>query len=129
MADGGRQPAGRRGNIGLDIAAKATPDGYTVVMGESSNLAINPYLYKKLPFDPAKDVTPVALVGTVPLVLVVSASATVRIGEGAGRRREEEAAHLRLVRQRHGGPSGWRDVEARAWPPTCCTCPTRARAR
>jgi hypothetical protein len=66
---------GAGGNLGLDIAAKAAPDGYTLVMGESSNLAINPYLYKKLPFDPAKDVAPVALVGTVPLVLVVSANA------------------------------------------------------
>jgi tripartite-type tricarboxylate transporter receptor subunit TctC len=66
---------GAGGNLGLDIAAKAPPDGYTLVMGESSNLAINPALYKKLPFDPAKDVTPVALVGTVPLVLVVSANA------------------------------------------------------
>ena len=66
---------GAGGNLGLDIAAKATPDGYTIVMGESSNLAINPYLYRKLPFDPAKDVAPVALLGTVPLVLVVSANA------------------------------------------------------
>ena len=72
MAVDNRPGAG--GNLGLDIAAKAAPDGYTLVMGESSNLAINPYLYKKLPFDPAKDVTPVALVGTVPLVLVVSAN-------------------------------------------------------
>ncbi|GEP56899.1 Bug family tripartite tricarboxylate transporter substrate binding protein [Reyranella soli] len=66
---------GAGGNLGLDIAAKATPDGYTIVMGESSNLAINPYLYRKLPFDPAKDVAPVVLLGTVPLVLVVSANA------------------------------------------------------
>ena len=65
---------GAGGNLGLDIAAKAAPDGYTIVMGESSNLAINPYLYRKLPFDPAKDVVPVALVGTVPLVLVVASS-------------------------------------------------------
>lgn len=63
------------GNLGLDLAAKAAPDGYTIVMGESSNLAINPSLYSKLPFDPTKDVAAVALVGTVPQVLVVSASA------------------------------------------------------
>ncbi|WP_341908747.1 tripartite tricarboxylate transporter substrate binding protein [Ferrovibrio terrae] len=64
--------AGAGGNIGLDFAAKSVPDGHTIVMGESSNLTINPYLYKKLPFDAAKDVTPVALVGTVPLVLVAA---------------------------------------------------------
>ncbi len=64
---------GAGGNLGLDLAAKAAPDGYTIVMGESSNLTINPYLYKTLPLDPTKDVAPVALVGTVPLVLVVAA--------------------------------------------------------
>jgi tripartite-type tricarboxylate transporter receptor subunit TctC len=66
--------AGAGGNVGLDLVAKSAPDGYTIVMGESSNLTINPYLYKALPFDPAKDVAAVALVGTVPLVLVVAAS-------------------------------------------------------
>lgn len=66
--------AGAGGNLGLDSAAKAAPDGYTVVMGESSNLTINPYLYRKLPLDPVKDVVPVAMVGTVPLVLVVSSN-------------------------------------------------------
>jgi len=66
--------AGAGGNIGLDAAAKAPPDGYTIVMGESSNLTINPYLYAQLPFDPVRDLAPVALVGTVPLMLVVSAS-------------------------------------------------------
>jgi tripartite-type tricarboxylate transporter receptor subunit TctC len=67
--------SGAGGNIGLDAAAKAPADGYTLVMGESSNLTINPYLYKSLPFDPAKDVAAVALVGTVPLVLVVPSTA------------------------------------------------------
>jgi tripartite-type tricarboxylate transporter receptor subunit TctC len=64
--------AGAGGNIGMDVAAKSVPDGYTIVMGESANTAINPSLYSKMPFDAAKDVVPVALVGTVPLVLVVA---------------------------------------------------------
>ncbi len=68
---------GAGGNIGMDAAAKAAPDGYTIVMGESANLAINPYLYKSLPFDPAKDVVPVALAGTVPLVLVVASTSPI----------------------------------------------------
>ncbi len=62
---------GAGGNIGMDAAAKSEPDGYTIAMGESANLAINPFLYRKMPFDPAADLAPVALVGTVPLVLVV----------------------------------------------------------
>lgn len=65
---------GAGGNLGLELAIKAPPDGYTIVMGESSNLTINPSLYGNLPFDPAKDLAPVVLVGTVPLVLVVSPS-------------------------------------------------------
>lgn len=63
---------GAGGNIGMDIAAKSPPDGYTIVLGESSNLTINPYLYSKLPFDPAKDLTPIIFVGMVPLVLVTA---------------------------------------------------------
>ncbi|MSQ55472.1 MAG: tripartite tricarboxylate transporter substrate binding protein [Betaproteobacteria bacterium] len=63
---------GAGGNVGLDAAAKSAPDGYTIAMGESSNLAINPALYAKLPYDPARDFAPIALIGSVPLVLVVA---------------------------------------------------------
>jgi len=63
---------GAGGNIGVDAAAKAPPDGYTVVMGQTSNLAISPTLYRKLPYDPLKDLVPVVLVADAPLVLVVS---------------------------------------------------------
>ncbi|HEY0887515.1 MAG TPA: tripartite tricarboxylate transporter substrate binding protein [Ramlibacter sp.] len=64
---------GSGGNIGVDAAAKAAPDGYTFVMGQTSNLAINPTLYSKLPYDPQKDLTPVSLVASAPLVIVVGA--------------------------------------------------------
>jgi tripartite-type tricarboxylate transporter receptor subunit TctC len=63
---------GAGGAIGLDAAAKSAPDGYTIVMGETSNLAINPALNPKLPYDPRKDLAPVSLIGSVPLVLVVA---------------------------------------------------------
>lgn len=62
---------GAGNNIGLRFGAKAAPDGYTLVMGETSNLAVNQFLYKNLDFSPAKDLVPVALIGTGPLVLVV----------------------------------------------------------
>jgi tripartite-type tricarboxylate transporter receptor subunit TctC len=65
--------SGGNGNIGLDMVAKAKPDGYTIAMGQTSNLAINPAAMAKLPFDPAKDFIPVALVAEVPTVLVVRA--------------------------------------------------------
>jgi tripartite-type tricarboxylate transporter receptor subunit TctC len=64
---------GSGGNLGVDAAAKAAPDGYTLVLGQTSNLAINPTLYPKLPYDPQKDLAPVALVASAPLVLVVAA--------------------------------------------------------
>jgi len=64
---------GSGGNLGVDAAAKAMPDGYTLVMGQTSNLAINPTLYSKLPYDPLKDLTPVSLVASSPLVIVASA--------------------------------------------------------
>ncbi|NUA32212.1 Bug family tripartite tricarboxylate transporter substrate binding protein [Cupriavidus basilensis] len=63
--------AGAGGNIGMDAVAKARPDGYTLGMGQTANLAINPTLYPRMPYDAVKDFTPVALVSAQPLVLIV----------------------------------------------------------
>jgi tripartite-type tricarboxylate transporter receptor subunit TctC len=52
--------------------AKSNPDGYTILMGTSTPLAINATLYKHLPYDPAKDFVPLALIATIPFVLVVN---------------------------------------------------------
>ena len=62
---------GAGNNIGLRAGAKAAPDGHTLVMGETSNLAVNPFLFKKLDFNPITELAPVALIGSGPLVLVV----------------------------------------------------------
>lgn len=64
---------GAGGNIGLDAVAKAAPDGYTIGMGQAANLAINPSLYAKMPFDPLKDFTPIVSVALQPVVLTVRA--------------------------------------------------------
>lgn len=64
---------GSGGNIGVDAAAKSTPDGYTLVLGQTSNLAINPTLYPKLAYNPQKDLTPIGLVASAPLAIVVAA--------------------------------------------------------
>jgi len=66
--------AGAGGNIGVDTVAKSAKDGYTLVMGQTSNLAISPSLYSKLPYDPVKDLAPVVLVGSGPLAIVVPAN-------------------------------------------------------
>ncbi|BDB26702.1 MFS transporter [Cupriavidus sp. TA19] len=69
---------GAGGNIGLDMVAKAAPDGYTIGMGQAANLAINPGLYPKMPFDPLKDFTAIAGVAAQPVVLVVRKDAPFR---------------------------------------------------
>ena len=68
---------GAGSNIGSDIVAKATPDGYTVLIGTSS-LAINPHLYRSMPFDPIKDLTPIAQLIRTPNVLAVNPALPVR---------------------------------------------------
>ncbi|RZT39243.1 Bug family tripartite tricarboxylate transporter substrate binding protein [Cupriavidus agavae] len=60
---------GSGGNLGVDAAAKAPADGYTIVLGQTSNLAINPTLFSHLPYDPLKDLAPISLVASAPLVL------------------------------------------------------------
>ena len=70
--------AGAGGNIGLDALAKAAPDGYTIGMGQTANLAINPSLYARMPFDALKDFAPVGLVSAQPMLLVVAADAPYR---------------------------------------------------
>jgi tripartite-type tricarboxylate transporter receptor subunit TctC len=60
--------------LGAEQAAKADPDGYTLLMATSTTLAINKTLYKKLAYDPVKDFTPIALVAGVPFALIVNPS-------------------------------------------------------
>jgi tripartite-type tricarboxylate transporter receptor subunit TctC len=67
--------AGATGNIGADVAAKSAPDGYTLLIGQASNIAINITLMGRLlPYDPVRDFTPVTLLASTPNVLVVHPS-------------------------------------------------------
>ena len=68
---------GAGGNIGSDIVAKAAPDGYTLLVGTLSTYALNVGLYSKLPYDPQKDLAPVAMTVMVPLVIVTHPSLNV----------------------------------------------------
>lgn len=61
-------------NIGTNYVAKSAPDGYTMLMATSSPMAINVTLHKALPFDPAQDFVPIALVAQSPFVMVVNPS-------------------------------------------------------
>jgi tripartite-type tricarboxylate transporter receptor subunit TctC len=62
---------GAGANIGTDVIAKAKPDGYVIGMGNFAPLAVNPTMFKKMSFDPAKDLTPIALIERGPLILMV----------------------------------------------------------
>jgi tripartite-type tricarboxylate transporter receptor subunit TctC len=68
---------GAGGNIGADVVAKASPDGYTLLMATVSTHAINPGLYQNMPYDPIKDFAPVGQVGVTPCVLAVNPSVPV----------------------------------------------------
>lgn len=65
---------GASGTLGTDLAAKATPDGYTMLLGSFGPLTSGPSLYKNLPYDPAKDFSPVSLLVFFPNVLLVNPS-------------------------------------------------------
>jgi tripartite-type tricarboxylate transporter receptor subunit TctC len=65
---------GAGSTIGTADGARASPDGYTLVMAGSGSLAISASLYKELPYDPQKDFAPVALVAVIPFVLVINPS-------------------------------------------------------
>jgi tripartite-type tricarboxylate transporter receptor subunit TctC len=63
---------GAGGNIGADAVAKASPDGYMLLMGTTGVLAINKYLYKNMPFDPDRDLAPVSYTSLITNILVVN---------------------------------------------------------
>ncbi len=63
---------GASGQLGADFVAKARPDGYTILMGNIGTQAINPILYKKLPYDPDKAFAPISLVAELPLAMMVN---------------------------------------------------------
>jgi tripartite-type tricarboxylate transporter receptor subunit TctC len=69
---------GAGGTLGSDYVAKAPADGYTVLLGTSSTHAIAPSLYRKLPYNPARDFVPVTLVGKATILLVVNPSVPAR---------------------------------------------------
>ena len=69
---------GAAGNLGVAAAAKAAPDGYTLLMGTNGPMAANRALYKSLPFDPVKDFVPVIHTVTAPLVMIAGTQVPVR---------------------------------------------------
>jgi tripartite-type tricarboxylate transporter receptor subunit TctC len=69
---------GAGGTIGTEVAARAKPDGYTLLLGSSTELAVNPNLYPKLAYDTLRDFAPIGLVSSTPMLLLVHPSLPVK---------------------------------------------------
>ena len=69
---------GAGGMLGVDVAAKAPPDGHTLALGFNGPIAFAPFLYKKMPYDPARDLIPVVMTTSQPNVLAVNANLPIR---------------------------------------------------
>ena len=99
--------------IGLDLTAKAEPDGYTICMGPIGALAITRHMVAKLPYDIERDFQPIALVARGHLLLAAAPDAPFKTVRGADRLREEESRQAveRLIEQRLARPCRRRAVQ------------------
>jgi tripartite-type tricarboxylate transporter receptor subunit TctC len=95
---------GAGGVIAASSVAKATPDGYTLFMGTSTQLAIQVTLHKSLPYDPASDFIPIALVASVPFVLTVNPSLPVHSATDLIKLAKEKPGQLTFGSSGIGGP-------------------------
>src|SRR6516164_8703756 len=102
--------AGAGGNIGAGRAAQSTPDGYTILVN-GANHVVNPALYQRVPYDPAKDFDPVTLAVTAPAVLTVNPTLPVDTVRDPSRQ-----IQLRLAGRRYAAASRWRVVPPVARP-------------
>jgi tripartite-type tricarboxylate transporter receptor subunit TctC len=95
---------GAGGVIAAAAVARAAPDGYTLFMGTSTQLAIQVTLHKTLPYDPARDFAPVALIASVPFVLLVNPSLGVQSAGELIRLAKEKPGELAYGSSGVGGP-------------------------
>lgn len=98
--------AGASGMIGADVVAKSPPDGYTVLISSTAEVAINQSLYKKMTYVPERDLAQVTLAAVAPLVLVVGAGEKVKtLDQLVAAARARKKAQLRLGGQRRRAAS------------------------
>ena len=122
---------GAGGTIGTEIASKAQPDGYTLLMGSSTELASNPNLYTNLKYDTTRAFTPIALLTSTPLIVAVHPIGAGAVREGARRAGEGEArtVELRVIGQRIDHAARRRNAQARRRHRDAARAVHRQRAR
>ena len=99
--------SGAGGQIAMELAAKASPDGYTIVNSGDGPMAISPAIKRNLPYGPLKDFEPVAFTAFTDYILVVNPSLPVHSGTGSGSACQEQArSALRFRRGRFYEPIG-----------------------
>ena len=118
---------GAGGNIGSDQGAKAAPDGYTLTVATAA-LPISKHVYRKLPFDPAKDFAPVTLMTITPLVLVTRPDLPVKNVAELVEHAKKKPGKITFASSGPGtlAALGGRAVQDARRRSTCCTCRTRA---
>jgi hypothetical protein len=120
---------GANGNIGAMEVVRAAPDGYTLLFNTSSQVTINPALYK-MPFDPVKDLTPITMVSANSLGLIVSTSVRLRISRSSLPMPRPIRASSPILRRAMAASTTCRVNCSPCRPrPACCTCPMAAVGR
>src|SRR2546427_806299 len=113
--------AGASGNIGAAEVARSTPDGYTFLLGNTPTIAINQFVFSKMPYDSERDLAPVSFVARVPNFLIVHPALGVRSLEELIERAKAKRARSTTAIQGRGPDSISPAAHSRLWPrsPSC----------
>ena len=96
---------GANGNIAADIVAKSKPDGYTMLLGQTAQFAINPALYQKIPFDPIKDFVPIVMLAEAPNIIFVASDSPYKTLSDIVKAAQASSKTLDLATPGNGTPS------------------------
>ena len=96
---------GANGNIAADLVAKSKPDGYTMLIGQTAQFAINPALYQKIPFDPISDFVPVVMLAEAPNIIFVASDSPYKTLSDIVKAAQASSKTLDLATPGNGTPS------------------------
>jgi tripartite-type tricarboxylate transporter receptor subunit TctC len=96
---------GANGNIAADLVAKSKPDGYTMLIGQTAQFAINPALYQKIPFDPIGDFVPVVMLAEAPNIIFVASDSPYKTLSDIVKAAQASSKTLDLATPGNGTPS------------------------